>query len=99
MTDVRITQLPVEVVQQDDAIDVRLTQLPFEVVQREDVDVRLTQMVIEIVHSGDCPDQPFTPSVCPGDTDGRRGDGLPYTPTDPAACAGSGATGGARTGQ
>ena len=98
MTDVRVTQQVVEVVQQDDVIDVRLTQMAFEVVQQDDsIDVRLTQMVIEIVHSGDCPT--FTPSFCPGETEGLRNDGLPYTPTNPAACGGSGTVSGPRTGQ
>ena len=98
MTDVRVTQQVIEAVQQDDAIDVRLTQMAIEAVQQDDsIDLRLTQMVIEVVHSGDCPI--ITPSVCPGEVDMLRIDGLPYANTDPAACGGAGTVTGSRTGQ
>ena len=63
-TELRVTQMPVEAVQVDDAIELRVTQLPVEVAQVDDtIETRLTQMPIEIVHTGDCPT--FEPSVPP----------------------------------
>ncbi len=98
MTDVRITQQYLEAVEREAATDLRVTQLGREAVQREAVtSVRVTQLWVEFIVSGDCPT--YDPSTCPGDVVGLRTDGLPYTPTDPGACSGSGDTGTPRTGQ
>lgn len=52
MTDVRVTQVPVEVIR-DGTPDARITQMPVEVIRDGIADVRATQFAVEVIRSVD----------------------------------------------
>ena len=97
---VNTTQDVVEVLEQQANVPINTTQDVLEALERPDAtqtEARFSQYVIEVLIPLACPI--FPPQLCPGDVDGTRTDGLPYTNTAPPACSGSGTKSGARTGQ